>query len=111
MVLLNIFKYIQLSLSYSSETCQKLNNITAADLDSVPRDVPIEDLPDKFKCYCKCLLKDASDDDGKLDVELALKTLNYNNREKLEKCKNLYDHMETKSCNYATFVFSCLHVD
>lgn len=97
--------------SYSNEICLKLNNVTIADLNNIPINVPIEDLPDKFKCYCKCLLKDILDENGKMDVGLALNSYPVAYVEKVKTCKKRYDHMESESCNYAAFAFSCLHFE
>ncbi|XP_062130730.1 uncharacterized protein LOC133841903 [Drosophila sulfurigaster albostrigata] len=86
--------------------CQKKFGVTEAELDSIPRDQPIESLSLKLKCYAKCTIADILGDDGKLVVERV-------GKQKGLKCKEQFDsyviNNEEESCDYAAKILNCLH--
>ncbi|XP_060657432.1 uncharacterized protein LOC132792193 [Drosophila nasuta] len=89
------------------EKCQEEHNVTDAELDSFPKDTPVESYPLKIKCYAKCTIAHLLGDDGKLVAERV-----YEENKGLE-CKERYDNYvinnEEESCDYAIKILECLH--
>ncbi|XP_060655719.1 uncharacterized protein LOC132790971 [Drosophila nasuta] len=88
------------------QQCREQFGITEAELDSIPRDQPVESLSLKLKCYAKCTIADILGDDGKLVVERVP-------NQKGLKCKEQFDsyviNNEEDSCDYAAKILNCLN--
>ncbi|XP_017836723.1 uncharacterized protein LOC108595948 [Drosophila busckii] len=99
----------QLGSCVDDENCQKQNNITINELNAIPRDAIVQDLPERFKCYAKCMLQPILGQDGRISVELAAQTPPWDVQPlRMKQCKYKYEAINAQNCDYAIMVLGCL---